>query len=108
MITNNINGKKYIGKTLQTFQKKRKSQHITEYATRFNENRALYRAFNKYGIDNFTFSVLGHYHEDILAEREKEYLSLNSSEATIRNGICTSYKTGKPYHNLKWELIDDE
>ena len=47
-ITNTINGKTYIGKTINL--KKRWYQH-----RRMKENKVLYKAFNKYGIENFTF-----------------------------------------------------
>lgn len=56
-IENNINGKIYIGKTLNTPEQRWKEHirdsHRTEYA-----NRPLYRAFKKYGIDNFQLSIV--------------------------------------------------
>lgn len=56
--TNNINGKKYIGQTINPRQ--RKYQHKS---SAFNENdksydSILHRAFRKYGYDNFTYEVL--------------------------------------------------
>lgn len=52
-ITNNINGKKYIGKT--TFNvEKRWNEHLKDYKRKRSEKRALYEAMNKYGVENFT------------------------------------------------------
>ena len=50
-ITNNINGKVYIGQTYHV--KQRFYQH-----THSSQNKHLHSAFEKYGIDNFTFEVL--------------------------------------------------
>lgn len=47
-ITNTINDKIYIGKTINL--EKRWYQH-----RRMKENKVLYKAFDKYGIENFTF-----------------------------------------------------
>ena len=57
--TNQINGKKYIGSTIQA-PNIRYNQHIYN-ATHENAhqyNYPLYQAIRKYGIDNFTFEVI--------------------------------------------------
>lgn len=53
-ITNNINGKCYIGQSL--YLKKRIRRHLSYKSHK--DNLALYRAFNKYGIDNFSIEFL--------------------------------------------------
>lgn len=54
-ITNKINGKSYIGQT--TDYKRRFQEHKSlDYGT--EDNKLLYRAFRKYGIENFTFEVI--------------------------------------------------
>lgn len=50
-ITNNINGKNYIGQSKNP--KKRFQQHIYD-----NKNSTIHNAIKKYGIENFTFSVI--------------------------------------------------
>lgn len=57
-ITNVINNKSYIGITND--YKKRWSNHRTVYNNKSSKeyDKPLYRAFRKYGIDNFTFKVL--------------------------------------------------
>jgi len=56
-ITNTINNKKYVGKTLGNVNK-RFSQHIRDHRKRKLEIRPLYRAMKKYGIEKFTISIL--------------------------------------------------
>jgi group I intron endonuclease len=55
-ITNLINGKVYIGKTLQTAASKRWAQH-KDLANR-GSNHIIHRAIKKYGVTNFTFEVI--------------------------------------------------
>ena len=62
-ITNNINGKIYIGSTIESF-KKRLSKHISSfYCWNLSiidrcDCPILYNSFKKYGIENFSFSIL--------------------------------------------------
>ena len=53
-ITNNINGKCYIGQSL--YLKKRIRRHLTYKSHK--DNLALYKAFDKYGVDKFTIEIL--------------------------------------------------
>lgn len=57
-ITNKINGKKYIGQSVNI-----EKRWTNEIASAFNENSTsfdypLSRAFRKYGIENFSFEVV--------------------------------------------------
>lgn len=64
-ITNNINGKAYVGRTKDL--ERRLKQHITHSVC-----KALHRAIKKYGIENFTISILhesDNFEEMIEAER---------------------------------------
>lgn len=56
-IVNDINGKVYIGKTEYSIEKRWK-EHCRDSLNREKENRPLYRAMNKYGIENFHISVI--------------------------------------------------
>ena len=55
-ITNRINSKSYIGQTLRTCEE-RWYEHTKNYTLEKSSN-SLYRAFKKYGIDNFTFEII--------------------------------------------------
>lgn len=68
-ITNNINGKRYVGKTNSSIEERFKG-HIYDSFKRDCEIRPLYRAMNKYGIENFSVEQLEECHSDIASERE--------------------------------------
>ena len=51
-ITNDINGKIYIGKTYNSIEKRFK-EHCKDRLKRKCEQRPLYSAMNKYGIEHF-------------------------------------------------------
>ena len=76
-ITNQINNKIYIGKTENVNPNKRWSQHKSEFRKERSNHRALYKAMNKYGIENFSFEVI----EETEKPEEKEiyYISLYDS-----------------------------
>ena len=56
-ITNHVNGKIYIGKTYNTIER-RFQEHNSERFRLECQDRPLYRAMNKYGIENFSISLL--------------------------------------------------
>lgn len=61
-ITNEINGKQYVGKTVYSVNK-RWQEHCLDYLKDRNEKRPLYDAMNKYGINNFSIETLQEYDE---------------------------------------------
>ena len=69
LITNTINNKVYVGKTESSIQH-RFQEHICDSKKDRCKNRPLYRAMNKYGIDNFTIRLL---EETDSPERREEY-----------------------------------
>lgn len=54
-ITNNVNNKIYIG---QTNDYNRRFREHKNQMSGNNPNKYLYNAFNKYGIENFSFEVI--------------------------------------------------
>lgn len=56
-ITNDINNKIYIGKTNLSIDKRFK-EHIRDSKKELKEQRPLYKAFNKYGIEHFKIEVI--------------------------------------------------
>lgn len=71
-ITNQINGKMYIGKTEKTIEERWK-QHIKK-AQQFT-NRYLYDAMNHYGYDNFIIEVVEECDNKLLDEKEIYYIN---------------------------------
>lgn len=72
-ITNQINKKIYIGKTLETIEE-RWRQHIKDSKRVRIEKRPLYSAFNKYGIDNFTIEIVEECSVKEIDERERYWI----------------------------------
>lgn len=66
-ITNTLNGKAYIGKTIHEPEKGRIRQHLNEKAP---ECRALHNAIKKYGREAFTYEIL---HDGIIPELLNSY-----------------------------------
>lgn len=77
-ITNIINGKIYIGQTQETFL--RRYWHH-QWCLRNNEhhNRKLQNAFNKYGDENFVFSIITVCDKEELNDLEIKYIKENDS-----------------------------
>lgn len=81
-ITNNINGKGYVGQTIQPIEN-RWAQHIaTSSQNKENKKYAIHYAIEKYGLENFSFSILEEVSDDSLLndkeiywiEKEKTYV----------------------------------
>lgn len=73
IIKNKVNNKVYIGQSKNLGQ--RYASHIRRIKTKTHYNEILQRAFEKYGIDNFEYSILEEVLEDnILNEREKYWI----------------------------------
>lgn len=99
-ITNKINGKVYIGKTLNSIQK-RWREHLIDSKKRRCEKRPLYSAINKYGEENFEIEQIEECSHDILNERECYWIEYFGS---FKNGYnATVGGDGRPY--LDYDLI---
>jgi group I intron endonuclease len=85
-ITNKINGKIYIGKTLNNIESRFK-EHVKDSKKESEQNRPLYRAFNKYGIENFDISLLEETSNP--NEREKFYIQKLLTYVGFEN--CNGY-----------------
>lgn len=77
-ITNNINGKIYIGQSIDIDKRWREHKRRAQVPNKEYE-KYLYRAFRKYGIDNFTFEILEECSRDQLNDRENYYILLYKS-----------------------------
>lgn len=124
IITNNINCKIYIGKTYNDINYRFK-EHINnaykiDYDTLdYRYNTKLYNAIRKYGPENFKIELIDKFEEDILEQKEIEYIAkynsyhngynstlggdgvrtLDISEDIIES-ICNMYKDGKTIKDI--------
>jgi len=100
-ITNDINGKMYVGKTELADPYDRWKEHIHDYNKRRCEKRPLYDAMNKYGIEHFYFEVIEK--TDNTEEREQYWIEKLCTYVGFKD--CNGYNAtlggdGKPYLNL--------
>lgn len=99
-IENDINNKIYIGKTYRTIEQ-RFQEHCKEYRKERSQDRPLYRAMNKYGIQHFHVSLVEE--TDNLEEREKYWIEYYQSFKYGYN--ATTGGDGKPY--IDYQAIYD-
>lgn len=72
-IVNDLNNKIYIGKTLDSIDK-RFQKHISDSRKERCEKRPLYNAINKYGIEHFHIEQIEECSESEVDEREKYWI----------------------------------
>ena len=110
-ITNDKNGKMYVGKTEHINPEDRWKEHLQDYQRERCEKRPLYEAMNKYGIEHFHFEVI----EETKTEEEscsRERYWINELRTYIGFKDCNGYNAtlggdGKSYLNLdEKEVID--
>ena len=99
-ITNQINGKMYVGKTMLNVEERFK-EHKKDSKRERCKDRPLYKAMNKYGIENFIVEAIEECSSEQSSEREIFWIKkLN----TYHDGYnATIGGDGKPY--LDYELI---
>lgn len=86
-IKNEINGKIYIGKSVDIFSR---WQRHKDNAKDIKEKSYLYLAMRKYGIENFSFSIIEELPKDKLNERECFWIKTKQSHYSFRKGYnCT-------------------
>lgn len=99
-ITNLINGKSYIGKTLSTIEERWK-EHCRDSRRERCEKRPLYSAMNKYGIESFKIEQIEECHDDVVNEREVYWIEYFG---TFKNGYNATVG-GDGKHYLDYDLI---
>ena len=103
VIVNNINDKKYVGKTTLDIQKRFK-QHCNEYKRDRCKNRPLYKAMLKYGIENFSVDLLKVCNIEDLSKYESYYI--NELNTYGHNGYnATKGGDGTVLYNYK-EILE--
>jgi group I intron endonuclease len=79
LITSKVNGKKYVGQSVDIGQRWR--MHLSTLKNNKNPNNHLQNHFNKYSIEDLTFEVLEEVVDlSLLTEREQYYMDLLKPE----------------------------
>ena len=98
-IKNLVNGKLYIGKTINF--KQRKYDHFRLLKSNKHHAFHLQNSYNKYGVTNFEMSIiednLGH---DILSQKELYYIKLNNT-MNLEFGYNSQEPTGNAISGYK-------
>ena len=87
-VTNNINGKSYIGQTTLPIEIRFK-QHLVDSKREQKCSRPFYEAINKYGSDNFKLSLIEEVDNSLLNEREKFWIQHDKTYVGFPN--CNGY-----------------
>jgi group I intron endonuclease len=86
-ISNTVNGKKYVGSSLSLYSR---LQHHRRYLQlQKHENPHLQHAWDKYGEEQFTITILEFCNADTRIEKEEMYITFN-------NSLKTGYNIRKP------------
>lgn len=99
-ITNKINNKIYVGKTLKTVEERWK-EHCQDFNKPKNEKRPLYDAMQKYGIANFFIEPLEEVTVFDINEKEQYWIELLGS---FKYGYNAT-KGGDGKHYADYDLI---
>ena len=92
MITNTVNNKCYIGQAIKL--RNRLKSHISNYTNKRYDN-PLYRAFNKYGLDKFTYQLLDVLEENDYKEARKQLDILEIKYIETYNSYNKGYNQTK-------------
>ena len=92
LITNTVNSKCYIGQAINL--RNRLKSHISNYTNKRYDN-PLYRAFNKYGLDKFTYQLLDVLEENDYKEARKQLDILEIKYIETYNSYNKGYNQTK-------------
>ena len=100
-IVNKVNGKVYVGQTMTNLNV-RWNGHISSWRSE-KGTRALYDAFDKYGIDNFEMQEIEQCNINELDEREKYWIKQYDS---YNNGYNITLG-GDGHHTLDYDKVKE-
>lgn len=107
MITNYVNSKRYIGSSIHIGQ--RLWEHRSHLRHNKHDNSHLQKAWNKYGEDNFNYSILEKCSPEDRFAREQYYVNLLKPEYNICIDIVenppTTLETKKKHSETRKRLI---
>ena len=88
MIFNLVNGKRYIGSSLDIYN--RLHEHLHNLKNNKSHNKHLQNAWNKYGESSFLYNVLEFTKDDVRFEREQYYIDVISPEYNLTNHVIAN------------------
>ena len=97
-ITNDVNGKIYIGKTERSIQE-RWGEHCRDYLKHDYEKRPLYSAMKKYGLEHFHIELI----EETSQPEERECFWIEQ-KGSFKNGYNATLG-GDGKHYLDYDLV---
>ena len=103
-ITNKINGKSYIGQTIQSV-KERFYQHCATKCSQAILNMVIHKAITKYGKSNFTIEVIEEVESANLNDRERYWIRYYDSYNNGYNSTEGGQDGIKLFKNLDTESI---
>ena len=103
-ITNKVNGKSYIGQTIQSV-KERFYQHCATKCSQAILNMVIHKAINKYGKSNFTIEVIEEVESTNLNDRERYWIRYYDSYNNGYNSTEGGQDGIKLFKNLDTESI---
>lgn len=103
-ITNKINGKSYIGQTIQSV-KERFYQHCATKCSQAVLNMAIHKAIFKYGKQNFIIEVIEKVESVNLNDREKYWIEYYNSYTNGYNSTKGGQKGFKLFKDLDTQAV---
>ena len=107
-ITNNINNNCYIGQSIHI--EERWKEHKSKYNWEKENKKPLYLAFQKYGLENFSFEIVEECEPEQLNLKEQywiDYYNSYNDGSNMTSGGETNYGDNHPGHKLtKQDIID--
>lgn len=103
-ITNLINGKMYIGYTNKSFRARCKDHFDKLRSNNHKEYRHLQDAYNKYGVENFKFSIIeicNNMTEDLIVDRETYWINKLESYDRLKGYNINRYPKAAPSKTLE-------
>lgn len=109
-ITNKVNNKCYIGQSIHI--EERWKQHQSKYEQNRKADLPLYKAFNKYGLENFSFEIIEKCKEQELNLKEIYWINhfnslVHENGYNIRSGGDGTSGENHPRHKLTKQDVKD-
>lgn len=85
MITNNINKKRYVGKSKNLLDRIDSYGSLTYLMSK--PNSKICKALMKFGYANFSFTIIEHCHDYMLSKREQHFINTLKPQYNIRKSV---------------------